>query len=180
MTIPDRPLRMCVPGPREFAGPREPQPDCSFCPRLVSFREENQAKFPDWFNAPVPSFGPLDARLVIVGLAPGLKGANRTGRPLPAIMPEYCSTKRCCDTASPSGTYAERPDDGLVLTGCTNHQFRACVPPQNKPLPDEIAACRGYFKRCIGGNAKLARDPGTWQNRIRYRDSHGGAKAIAK
>jgi uracil-DNA glycosylase family 4 len=142
-------------GPRKVAGPREPQPDCPFCPRLVSFREANRAKFPDWFNAPVPSFGPANAELLIVGLAPGLKGANRTGRPFTGDFAGILLYDTLLRYGLASGTYAERPDDGLVLTGCRITNSVRCVPPQNKPLPDEIAACRVFLSGVLADMPNL-------------------------
>ena len=146
-------IQMAPPDPRSgariAAGPREPLPDCPFCPRLVSFREENRAKFPGWFNAPVPSFGPADARLLIVGLAPGLKGANRTGRPFTGDFAGILLYETLLRYGFASGSYAERADDGLVLTGCRITNSVRCVPPQNKPLPDEIAACRGFLNAVL-------------------------------
>jgi uracil-DNA glycosylase len=127
------------------SGPREPQPDCPLCSRLVSFRNENRAKYPDWFNGAVPSFGPADARLLIVGLAPGLKGANRTGRPFTGDFAGVLLYETLLRYGLATGTYAERPDDGLTLTGCRITNSVRCVPPQNKPLPEEIVTCRTYL-----------------------------------
>lgn len=141
---------------RANLGPREPQPNCSFCPRLASFREENQAKYPGWFNAPVPSFGPLDARLVIVGLAPGLKGANRTGRPFTGDYAGILLYGTLLQYGFAKGTYGESTDDGLVLTGCRITNSVRCVPPQNKPLPVEIAACRGYLQAALAETQNLS------------------------
>ena len=126
-------------------GRGEPQRDCPFCPRLVNFREANWAKYPGWFNAPVPSFGPPDAELVIVGLAPGLRGANRTGRPFTGDHAGILLYETLLRYGFASGTYGERVDDGLVLKGCRITNAVRCVPPENKPLPDEIAACRGFL-----------------------------------
>ncbi len=136
-------------GARIAAGLREPQRDCPFCPRLVSFREENRAKYPGWFNAPVPSFGPADARLLIVGLAPGLKGANRTGRPFTGDFAGILLYETLLRYGFASGSYGESADDGLTLTGCRITNSVRCVPPQNKPLPDEIAACRGFLNAVL-------------------------------
>ncbi len=136
-------------GARTAAGPREPERDCPFCPRLVSFREANRAKYPEWFNAPVPSFGPPDAELLIVGLAPGLKGANRTGRPFTGDHAGILLYETLLRFGFASGTYAERVDDGLVLKGCRITNAVRCVPPENKPLPDEIAACRGFLSAVL-------------------------------
>ncbi|RXG91225.1 uracil-DNA glycosylase [Bradyrhizobium zhanjiangense] len=122
-----------------------PDRDCQLCPRLVSFREANRAREPSWHNAPVAPFGDLKARLLIVGLAPGMQGANRTGRPftgdyagdlLYATLVEYGFAK---------GTYQARPDDGLKLIDCRIANAVHCLPPQNKPLPIEITTCRQFL-----------------------------------
>ncbi len=123
----------------------EPQRDCMFCPRLSDFRHANRTAFPCWFNAPVPSFGPPDSPLLIVGLAPGLKGANRTGRPFTGDYAGVLLYETLLHFGFARGTYEQRPDDGLVLTGCAITNAVRCVPPENKPLPAEIAACRGFL-----------------------------------
>jgi uracil-DNA glycosylase family 4 len=128
-----------------MTSPHQPPRDCPLCPRLCDFREANRRDFPDFFNAPVPSFGPLDARLLIVGLAPGLKGANRTGRPFTGDHAGellYASLKR---HGLAQGEYAARPDDGFQLTGVRITNAVRCVPPQNKPLPVEINMCRAFL-----------------------------------
>ena len=122
-----------------------PGPDCPRCPRLVEFRERYRHAEPGWHNAPVPSFGDLTARLLIVGLAPGLKGANRTGRPFTG---DYAgdllyATLRKFDFAT--GDYAARADDGLTLRDCRVSNAVRCVPPENKPEPGEISACNGFL-----------------------------------
>lgn len=128
--------------PRSIAAP---PPDCRLCPRLGKFRDENRGRFPDYHNAPVPSFGPADARLLIVGLAPGLHGANATGRPFTG---DYAgdllfAELQALDLAA--GDYGERADDGLALQGCRIVNAVRCVPPQNKPLPAEIAGCNAFL-----------------------------------
>ena len=123
----------------------EPRFDCDFCPRLADFRSTNRRAFPDWFNAPVPSFGSSDASFLIVGLAPGLKGANRTGRPFTGDYAGLLLYDTLLSYGFARGTYGERPDDGLVLTGCRITNGVRCVPPENKPTPDEIAACRRFL-----------------------------------
>jgi uracil-DNA glycosylase family 4 len=142
------------------AGVKEPalqQPghDCALCPRLVDFRTAQRAAYPDWHNAPVPSFGDLGARLLIVGLAPGLKGANRTGRPFTGDYAGdllYATLKKF-DFAR--GEYAARKDDGLALIDCRISNALRCVPPENKPLPVEVAACRGFLIAEIAAMPKL-------------------------
>ena len=123
----------------------KPGRDCPRCPRLAEFRHAWRAKEPTWFNAPVPSFGPLDARLLIVGLAPGLQGANRTGRPFTgdyAGVLLYDTLKRY---KFARGDYAAHPDDGLELIDCRISNAVRCVPPENKPTPAEIRTCRDFL-----------------------------------
>jgi len=123
----------------------EPPSDCPLCPRLAEFRRANRRAYPDFFNASVLSFGGLDARLLIVGLAPGLKGANRTGRPFTgdyagALL--FGSLKKH-DLAR--GEYQQHADDGFELIGCRITNAVRCVPPENKPLPVEVNTCRKFL-----------------------------------
>jgi uracil-DNA glycosylase len=123
----------------------QPPADCPLCPRLAEFRRANRSAFPDFFNRPVPSFGSMDARLLIVGLAPGLKGANRTGRPFTGDYAGellYGSLKR---HGLARGTYGARSDDGFELIGVRISNAVRCVPPENKPLPPEIKTCRQFL-----------------------------------
>ena len=125
--------------------PEQPGHDCPLCPRLVEFRQKNRATFPEFHNAPVDSFGPLAARLLIVGLAPGLKGANRTGRPFTG---DYAgdllyATLRECGLAA--GSYDRRADDGFALVDCRVTNAVRCVPPENKPTPAEVRQCREHY-----------------------------------
>jgi uracil-DNA glycosylase len=132
-----------------------PPRDCPLCPRLHAFRHENRARFPDHFNGPVPSFGPRDAPLLIVGLAPGLHGANRTGRPFTgdhAGLLLYGTLKK---HGLARGDYGERADDGLALIGCAITNAARCVPPENKPLPAEINTCRQFLTATIEAMPKL-------------------------
>ena len=127
----------------------EPDHDCPLCPRLVAFRQAWRAAEPAWHNAPVPTFGPADARLLIVGLAPGLRGANRTGRPFTGDYAGELLYRTLIDVGFASGTYAARPDDGLTLADAAIVNAVRCVPPQNKPTPDEIARCRPFLAATI-------------------------------
>src|SRR6185437_16359770 len=111
--------------------------NCPRCPRLVEFRQKCRAKEPSWFNAPVPSFGPIDARLLIVGLAPGLQGANRTGRPFTGDWAGDLLYETLAEFGFSSGTYDEQPNDGLKLVDCRITNGVRCIPPENKPLPAE-------------------------------------------
>jgi uracil-DNA glycosylase family 4 len=137
------------------AVPGEPGRDCPLCPRLREFRHEQRAKFSPWHNAPVTSFGPIDARLLIVGLAPGLKGANRTGRPFTGDYAGDLLYATLQKFGYARGHYDARADDGLVLMECRITNAVRCVPPENKPVPAEIATCRAFLVAEIAAMAKL-------------------------
>ena len=128
-----------------MSAPETPARDCGLCPRLVSFRNANSEAYPDFHNAPVPSFGPLDASLLVVGLAPGLKGANRTGRPFTGDAAGDLLYPSLKDAGFAEGNYDKRPDDGLVLKNCRITNAVRCVPPQNKVTGAEAAACRPFL-----------------------------------
>ncbi|MBI5163255.1 MAG: uracil-DNA glycosylase, partial [Magnetospirillum sp.] len=119
-----------------------PEFDCPLCPRLVAFRAANRVAAPDWHNAPVPSFGSLDARILVVGLAPGLKGANRTGRPFTGDYAGDLLYATLAEAGLAAGDYGARPDDGFTLVDARVTNAVRCVPPENKPLPAEFATCR--------------------------------------
>jgi len=133
----------------------EPDRDCALCPRLVDFRNATRTRQPDWFNAPVPSFGDAGARLLIVGLAPGLQGANRTGRPFTGDYAGDLLYATLLEYGFASGSYQARPDDGLTLTDCRISNAVRCVPPQNKPLPVEIGNCRPFLSATIAAMLRL-------------------------
>ena len=122
-----------------------PPRDCLLCPRLAAFREVQRADHPEWFNAPVPSFGDERAELLIVGLAPGLRGANRTGRPFTGDHAGTLLYDTLRKFGFAGGVYDARPDDGLVLHRARITNAVRCVPPQNKPQPAEIATCRRFL-----------------------------------
>lgn len=122
-----------------------PDRDCPFCSRLVAFREANRAREPLWHNAPVAPFGDITARLLIVGLAPGMQGANRTGRPFTGDYAGDLLYGTLLEYGFAEGTYQARPDDGLRLVDCRIANAVHCVPPQNKPLPIEISTCRQFL-----------------------------------
>jgi uracil-DNA glycosylase family 4 len=126
--------------------PVAPPADCPLCPRLAVFRHANRKKHPHWFNDPVPSFGPLNARLLIVGLAPGLEGANRTGRPFTGDWAGDLLYATLLKHGLARGVYEERADDSLELVDCRIANSVRCVPPQNKPEPSEIKTCRQFLK----------------------------------
>jgi len=129
----------------EKTGTDLPSRDCFLCPRLAAFRETQRAKFPDWFNAPVPSFGPEAAALLIVGLAPGLRGANRTGRPFTGDYAGDLLYRSLLKFGFAAGDYAAHPRDGLRLQRARITNAVRCVPPQNRPEPAEIAACGRFL-----------------------------------
>ena len=126
-----------------------PPRDCGVCARLAEYRCANRAAYPDWSNAPVASFGEASARLMIVGLAPGLRGANRTGRPFTGDYAGDLLYRTLISFGFAVGKYDRRADDGLDLADCAIVNAVRCVPPQNKPTPQEIAACRAYLSRSI-------------------------------
>ncbi|WP_315784469.1 MULTISPECIES: uracil-DNA glycosylase [unclassified Bradyrhizobium] len=132
-----------------------PDRDCPLCPRLVEFREAQRAREPSWFNAPVPSFGDPDARLLIVGLAPGLQGANRTGRPFTGDYAGELLYGTLLHYGFAKGRFEARPDDGLTLVDCRISNAVRCVPPQNKPLPAEINQCRSFLGATIAAMPRL-------------------------
>jgi uracil-DNA glycosylase len=123
--------------------------DCPLCPRLVDVRERLRAAHPDWWNAPVPAFGDPGAWLAIVGLAPGLWGANRTGRPFTGDHAGHLFFQTLLKFGLAQGDYRETADDGLRLIGCAVLNSVKCLPPQNKPLPAEVATCRPYYEAAL-------------------------------
>ncbi|HEX2113610.1 MAG TPA: uracil-DNA glycosylase [Alphaproteobacteria bacterium] len=141
--------------------PEQPDRDCPLCPRLVAFRAANRAAFPAWHNAPVPSFGPLDARLLVVGLGPGLKGANRTGRPFTGDFAGDLLYATLRKFGFAEGIYqAGREEsawqgDTLRLRDVRISNSERCVPPQNKPLPAELKNCRRFLVSEIEAMPKL-------------------------
>lgn len=135
--------------------PCEPAADCDLCPRLAAFRGENRSTAADWHNAPVPSFGTGDATALIVGLAPGLKGANRTGRPFTGDYAGDLLYATLLETGFATGSYDARPDDGLTLVDCRITNAVRCVPPQNKPTPAEIGTCRPFLVATVAGMPRL-------------------------
>ncbi|MBI3434078.1 MAG: uracil-DNA glycosylase [Proteobacteria bacterium] len=172
------------------AAAAEPGRDCALCPRLAAFRDAWRGREPQWFNAPVPSFGAREARLLIIGLAPGLRGANRTGRPftgdfagdlLYATLDEYGFAR---------GTYAADPRDGLELIDCRIVNAVRCVPPQNKPTVQEIATCGAFLRasmaqmprlQALVALGRIAHDAGVvalGARRARTPFAHGGMTRI--
>lgn len=123
----------------------EPARDCPLCPRLVAYRGENRAAHPDWFNGPAPSFGDPYARLLVVGLAPGRTGANRTGRPFTGDHAGVLLYETLIKYGFARGRFEARPDDGLTLVDCMVTNAVRCAPPGNKPTPAEETACRPFL-----------------------------------
>lgn len=125
-----------------------PVSQCQRCPRLVAFRQENINRWQNegWYNAPVPSFGPCSAHALLVGLAPGLRGANCTGRPFTGDYAGDLLYPTLKEFGLAHGDYAARPDDGFQLDGVRITNAVRCVPPQNKPTPAEFTQCLPYLK----------------------------------
>ncbi|MEN6543272.1 uracil-DNA glycosylase [Parvibaculum sp.] len=138
----------------EAAAPEAPR-DCQLCPRLVAYRRENQAAHPDWYNGPVPSFGDEKARLLIVGLAPGVQGANRTGRPFTGDYAGDLLYSTLIEFGFAKGEFKARPDDGLTLHDAMISNAVRCVPPQNKPTPLEAKTCLRFFSARLAALPKL-------------------------
>jgi uracil-DNA glycosylase family 4 len=135
--------------------PSDPGRDCPLCPRLVAFRCDNRTAEPGWFNAPVPSFGATDGRLLIVGLAPGRKGANRTGRPFTGDFAGDLLYPTLLQFGFARGAYGQRPDDGLELVDARLTNAVRCVPPLNKPERSEIATCNRFLAGEIAAMPRL-------------------------
>lgn len=133
----------------------EPGRDCPLCPRLVAYRQANRAAQPDWHNAPVASWGSRDAELLVLGLAPGVRGANRTGRPFTGDYAGMLLYGTLVKFGLATGAYGATPDDGLVLTGCRLANAVRCVPPANLPQPAEIRACNPFLVAEIAAMPRL-------------------------
>lgn len=133
----------------------KPEFDCGICPRLCKFRADNRKQYPAFFNAPVPSFGSIEAEILVVGLAPGLKGANQTGRPFTgdyAGLILYSALKKY---GFAKGDYRQCIDDGFELVNCRITNAVRCVPPENKPEPSEITQCNNFLKAEISAMKNL-------------------------
>lgn len=168
----------------------EPAPDCGLCPRLVAFRTANRASFPTFHNAPVPPFGGAEARLLIVGLAPGLKGANQTGRPFTGDYAGDLLYRTLGKFGFAKGRYGKNRDDGLQLVDCRITNAVRCVPPENKPTGAEAKACRPFLvgeiaamKRlriilCLGGLSHNAVLTTLGVRKVLYPFSHGAQHEI--
>ena len=133
----------------------EPPRDCPLCARLVEYRQENRRLHPDWFNGPAPSFGDQQARLLVVGLAPGRTGANRTGRPFTGDFAGVLLYETLIKTGFATGRYGADPADGLSLSGAMITNAVRCAPPLNKPTPPEETACRPFLAARIAALPRL-------------------------
>lgn len=133
-----------------------PPKDCQLCPRLAEFRQANRAAFPDWHNDPVPAFGDLGARMLVVGLAPGLRGANRTGRPFTGDYAGELLYPSLLKFGRAKGAYGVSIDDGLTLVDTRITNAVRCVPPENKPTPLEQKTCRRFLVSEIASMPRLA------------------------
>jgi uracil-DNA glycosylase family 4 len=167
-----------------------PGRDCALCPRLADYRASNRAANPAWFNAPVPSFGAPDARLLIVGLAPGVRGANRTGRPFTGDFAGTLLYRTLLRFGLARGDYGADPADGLALVDCRVTNAVRCVPPANLPKPQEIGACNRFLAAemdamprlacvlALGGvaHAAVLRARGLRASHVRFR--HGAVHAL--
>ena len=163
---------------------------CALCPRLGAVRVAQRATEPTWYNAPVPSFGHLSARLLIVGLAPGLKGANRTGRPFTGDYAGVLLYGTLIKFGFACGTYDARADDGLTLVECRITNAVRCVPPANKPETPEIRSCGQFLAAEIAAMPRLAAIlalgqiahqavlAAHGQKRARYRFAHGAIHTL--
>ena len=147
-----RPKRAGAPGVRPPAGKRSESfdPGCTRCPRLAEFLAETHERYSDYWARPVPSFGPDDAKLVFVGLAPGMHGANRTGRPFTGDYAGILLYQTLHELGLATAPESVSLDDGLKLTGTRIANAVKCVPPENKPLPEEIRTCNAYLKIELG------------------------------
>ena len=139
-------------------GAAEPPRDCGLCPRLRGFILEQRAAHPDWHNAPVPTFAPAsdaDARLLVIGLAPGLRGANRTGRAFTGDWAGDLLYATLLRHGFASGAFEARPDDTLRMVDCAVTNAVRCVPPQNKPVAAEVNTCRTFLSAALGRFPRL-------------------------
>ena len=133
----------------------EPPHDCPLCPRLVAYRAANHAAQPDWFNGPVPSWGDPGAALLVVGMAPGVRGANRTGRPFTGDHAGILLYQTLLKFGFAEGAYDARPDDGLSLRDCRVVNAVRCVPPANLPTPAEVKTCNAFLRAELFGMNRL-------------------------
>jgi uracil-DNA glycosylase family 4 len=139
----------------DMSRPTGPMPDCRICPRLATYRDANRSAYPSWFNGAVPSFGPVDARLLVVGLAPGVRGANRTGRPFTGDFAGILLYATLLKFGFATGTYGADPADGLALVDCRVTNAVRCVPPANLPTPAEVSSCNPFLAQEFAAMPRL-------------------------
>lgn len=175
---------------RAFEAEAEPRKTCSLCPRLADYRQSNERTYPAYFNGPAPSFGGTEARLLIVGLAPGLHGANRTGRPFTGDYAGDLLYRTLTKFGFARGVYDARPDDGLTLAAAMITNAVRCAPPENKPTPAEIKTCRPFLAariaalphlRTIVALGRIAHDSTLAALGVRAKDApfaHGAEHAL--
>jgi uracil-DNA glycosylase family 4 len=132
-----------------------PSAECALCPRLAAFRQENRAANPAWHNAPVPSIGALEARLLVVGMAPGLSGANRTGLPFTGDQAGALLSRKLVEHGFASPSPREAAEDGPALMDCRIVNAVRCVPPANLPEAAEVKACNRFLKAELEGMPRL-------------------------
>jgi uracil-DNA glycosylase family 4 len=137
------------------AAAAEPDRDCGLCPRLAAYRSASKSANPDWFNGAVPSFGDSGGAMAVVGLAPGIGGANRTGRPFTGDYAGDLLYTTLAEFGFSTGQFAARIDDGLTLVNCLITNAVRCVPPENKPMPAEIAQCRLFLTASLDQMSNL-------------------------
>lgn len=132
-----------------------PQKDCNLCPRLVKFRQNNISKFPHYYNGTVPSFGQIDAEILVVGLAPGLNGANQTGRPFTNDYAGDILYPALQKFGFAQGNYQKKADDTFELINVRITNSVRCVPPQNKVTSEEIKTCGDFLIKEISSMSNL-------------------------
>jgi uracil-DNA glycosylase family 4 len=169
----------------------EPPRDCPLCPRLVALREDLKGRHPDWFDAPVPAFGDGAGRLLILGLAPGLNGANRTGRPFTGDYAGVLLYETLIAEGFAKGRYEARPDDGVTLQDCLIVNALRCLPPANKPEGAELGNCRPFLAaqmaampnlKVILALGRIAHDAALaafGERRARYAFGHGARHVLS-
>ena len=141
--------------PIAAAATAEPARDCPLCPRLAAYRRENQAYDPSWFNGPAPSFGDPQGRLLVLGLAPGRKGANRTGRPFTGDFAGKLLYETLDKFGFSEGKFDARIDYGVRLIDCMLSNAVRCAPPGNRPTPEEENTCRPFLAARIAALPRL-------------------------
>src|SRR5580692_1093551 len=129
--------------------------DCRRCPRLAAFLDAVHVEEPGYYCRPVPPFGDPLARIVLVGLAPGMHGANRTGRPFTGDHAGILLYRTLHRFGLASGPVSDSATDGLTLNNARITNSVKCVPPANKPLPVEIKACNAYLRAELAASSSM-------------------------